>query len=85
MYRVTITARDPSGDKGSSSVDVIVNITDVNEAPVWAKPKDGMSVRYEENGTDAVVQFVANNPETPNPGPGISYSFVTDATGIRRS
>ena len=82
VYRVTITARDPSGDKGSSSVDVIVNITDVNEAPVWAKPKDGMSVRYEENGTDAVVQFVANNPETPNPGPGISYSFITDATGI---
>ena len=82
VYRVTITARDPSGDKGSSSVDVSVSITDVNEAPVWAKPKDGISVRYEENGTDAVVQFVANNPETPNPGPGISYSFVTDATDI---
>ena len=79
VYRVTITARDPSGDKGSSSVDVIVNITDVNEAPDWVKPIDGISVRYEENGTDAVVQFEAKNPETPNPGPGISYSFATEA------
>ena len=82
VYRVTITARDPSGDKGSSSVDVIVNITDVNEAPVWVKPIDGKRVRYEENRTNAVVQFEAKNPETPNPGPGISYSFVTDATAI---
>ena len=83
VYRVTITARDPSGDKGSSSVDVIVNITDVNEAPGWTKPpKDGISVRYEENDTNAVVQFEAKNPETPNPGPGISYSLVTDVTDI---
>ena len=80
---MTITARDPSGDKGSSSVDVIVNITDVNEPPAWTKPpQDGISVRYEENGTDAVEQFVAKNPETPNPGPGISYSLVTDVTDI---
>ena len=78
VYRVTITARDPSGDKGSSSVDVRVDIADVNEAPDWAKPKDGISERYEENGTDTVVKFEAKNPETPNPGPGISYSLVTE-------
>ena len=38
VYRVTITATDPSGDKGSSSVDVIVNITDFNEVPNWVTP-----------------------------------------------
>ena len=30
-YRVTVTATDPSGDH--DSVDVIVNITNVNEGP----------------------------------------------------
>ena len=83
VYRVTIRATDPSGDQGSNTIDVIVNITDVNEAPDWVKPKDGMKVRYEENGTDPVFQFVAKNPETPNPGPGIKYQLVTaTVTGI---
>ena len=83
VYRVTITARDPSGDKGSSSVDVSVNITDVNETPFWAKPGYGISVRYEENRKDTVVEFEAKNPETPNPGPGISYSLVTaEVSGV---
>ena len=83
VFRVTIRATDPSGDEGSNTVDVIVNITDVNEPPVWVKPAtDDIKVRYEENRTDAVFQFDANNPETPNPGPGISYSLVTAAGDI---
>ena len=83
VYRVTITATDPSGDKGSSSVDVIVNITDVNEEPEWLNPKgNGIKVRHEENGTAPVFSFKAMNPETPNPGPGTSYSLVTaEVTG----
>ena len=32
-YRVTVTATDPSGEL--DSVDVIVNITNVNEGPKW--------------------------------------------------
>ena len=32
-YRVTVTATDPSGEL--DSVDVIVNITNVNEGPEW--------------------------------------------------
>ena len=80
MYRVTIRATDPSGDQGSNTVDVIVNITDVNEPPKWVNPKThGIKVRYEENGTDPVFDFDAKNPETPNPGPGIKYQLVTDA------
>ena len=80
MYRVTIRATDPSGDQGSNTVDVIVNITDVNEPPKWVNPKThGIKVRYEENGTDPVFLFNAKNPETPNPGPGIQYQLVTEA------
>ena len=78
MYRVTIRATDPSGDQGSNTVDVIVNITDVNERPFWVDPKkDGIKVRYEENRKDSVFRFNAKNPETPNPGPGIKYQLVT--------
>ena len=81
VYRVTIRATDPSGDRGSNTIDVIVNITDVNEAPEWVKPAmDDMKVRYEENGKDPVFKFDAQNPERPNPGPGIKYQLVTDAT-----
>ena len=77
VYRVTIRATDPSGDQGSNTVDVIVNITDVNERPVWVNPEaDDMKVRYAENGTDPVFDFDALNPETPNPGPGIKYQIV---------
>ena len=53
VYRVTITARDPSGDKGSSSVVVIVNITDVNERPELDNPQEGRhqgKVRGERHG-----------------------------------
>ena len=79
MYRVTIRATDPSGDQGSNTVDVIVNITDFNEPPEWVNPKDGIKERYDENGTDPVLQFIAKNPETPNPGPGIKYQLVPAA------
>ena len=58
-YRVTVTATDPSGDL--DSVNVIVNITDVNEHPVWTKGRG--KPMYEENGTDAVGEYLAEDPE----------------------
>ena len=70
-YRVTVTATDPSDDH--DSVDVIVNITNVNEGPKWSKnPGNPM---YKENGTADVATYVALDPE----GAGITYSLVDAA------
>ena len=71
-YRVTITATDPSGD--DAFVNVIVNVTNVNERPKWNKPlKVEGTVRYEENGAIPVFTFGAADPENA----GIGYSLVT--------
>ena len=72
-YRVTITATDASGD--SHSVNVIVNVTDVNEPPAWTA---GVTERlYVENGTDFVSTYEAMDPEES----GITYSLVDAAEG----
>ena len=68
-YRVTITATDPGGDSGS--VDVIVDVSDVNERPSITMGAGGA---YEENRTDPVSTFKAVDPE----GSGITYSLQTD-------
>ena len=73
-YRVRITATDPSGD--SDYVDVIVNITNVNEPPVWEKKK--AEVLYAENDTVDVSTYLATDPE----GSGITYSLVTGAVDL---
>ena len=65
-YRVTITATDPGGDSGS--VNVIVDVSDVNERPSFTMGAGGA---YEENGTDPVSTFKAVDPE----GSGITYSL----------
>ena len=65
-YRVTITATDPGGDSGS--VNVIVDVSDVNERPSFTMGTGGL---YEENGTDPVSTFEAVDPE----GSGITYSL----------
>ena len=70
-YRVRITATDPSGDSGF--VDVIVNITNVNERPAFTMGDD--EVVYMENGTVAVDTYKAADPERS----GITYSLVTVA------
>ena len=71
-YRVTITATDPSGD--DASVNVIVTVRNVNEAPEWKMPdEDDHTVRYQENGTGPVLTFKAADPE----GAGIGYSLLT--------
>ena len=67
-YRVTITATDPGGDSGS--VDVIVDVSDVNERPSLV----GAGGAYDENRTDPVSTFNAVDPE----GSGITYSLQTE-------
>ena len=73
-YRVTVTATDPSGE--SDSVNVIVNITNVNEGPDWTTAPP-MRV-YLENGTADVADYLAEDPE----GSGITYSFVTSGGAV---
>ena len=73
-YQVKITATDPSGD--SNDVDVVVEITNVNEKPEWDMPEEGKRERYEENGTTPVLTFKASDPETS----GITYSLATEGT-----
>ena len=64
-YVVTVTARDPGGL--SSSVDVTIEVTDVNEAPVITVGGLAISgqtnVDYAENGTDAVATYTASGPD----------------------
>ena len=72
-YRVRITATDPSGD--SDFVDVIVNVTGVNEPPTWVM--NSAREVYAENGTANVSTYLARDAEVPPAG--ITYSLVTAA------
>ena len=74
-YRVTITATDPGGDSGS--VNVIVDVSDVNEPPMFTMGGDGA---YEENRTDTVSTFKAVDPE----GSGITYYLQDDSVDAAR-
>ena len=75
-YQVTITATDPSGEKDSVTVNVI--ITNLNEEPDWVKGKAPGRPDHEENDTSVVATYTAKDPE----GSGINYSLVDDATDI---
>ena len=77
-YRVTVTATDPSGEL--DSVDVIVNITNVNEGPWWVTtpPTSPRMVVYDENDTADVAVYLAKDPEES----GVTYSLVTAAGTI---
>ena len=57
-YMVTVTARDPEGL--SSSVDVTIKVTNVDEAPEISGSSSEM---YAENGTVPVATFTAVDPE----------------------
>ena len=65
---VTVAARDPEGL--SSSVDVTIMVTDVDEAPeitVGGLAISGMTrVDYDEDRRDAVATYVASGPESAN-------------------
>ena len=66
MYTVTVTATDPSGL--SATITVTIEVTNVDEAPeimIGGLGISGMaSVRYAENGTDAVATYTAVGPES---------------------
>ena len=57
-YMVTVTARDPEGL--SSSVDVTIKVTDVDEAP---EISGSSSETFPENGDGVVAVFTAVDPE----------------------
>ena len=69
-YEVTVTARDPEGL--SSSVDVTIMVTDVDEAPEISGSSSEM---FLENGTGAVATFTAVDPEMKS----VKWSVETDA------
>ena len=59
QYRLTVTAKDSSNL--SDSINVIVTVTDVNEAPTLSGPT---AVNYAENATGRIGQFTASDPES---------------------
>ncbi len=69
-YEVTVTARDPEGL--SSSVDVTIKVTDVDDAPDVTGPA---SDKYVENGTGAVATYTAVDPE----GKSVTWSVETES------
>ena len=66
MYTVTVTATDPSGL--TATITVTITVDNVDEAPeimLGGLGISGMrSVRYAENGTDAVATYTAVGPES---------------------
>ena len=68
-YEVTVTARDLEGL--NSSVDVTIEVTEVDEAPEISGSSSEM---FPENGTDAVAVYTAVDPE----GKSVTWSMVTD-------
>ena len=70
-HMVTVTARDPEGL--SSSVDVTIEVTDVNEAPEISGSSSEM---FLENGTGVVAVFTADDPEEKS----VTWSVETDAS-----
>ena len=79
-YMLEVKASDPSGN--SAMVTVTVNVNDVNENPkIIARGLviGGMrSVRYPENGTDAVATYTASGPMSDR----TSWSLDGDDAGL---
>ena len=59
-YMVTVTATDPS--LASATIDVTINVTDVNEAPEIAG-EDDLTKEFKENSTSTIETFRATDPE----------------------
>ena len=60
-YDVDITATDPSGL--NDTIDVTINITDVDETPEVTVPNGDTAKTYEEKATDQVAIFSATDEE----------------------
>ena len=59
-YMVTVTATDPS--LASVTIDVTINVVDVNEGPVIAG-EDDITKEHPENSTGTIQRFQATDPE----------------------
>ena len=59
-YMVTVTATDPS--LASATIDVTINVTDVNEPPEIAG-EDDLTKEFRENSTSTIETFRATDPE----------------------
>ena len=59
-YMVTVTATDPS--LASATIDVTINVVNVNEGPVIAG-EDDIAKEHPENSTGTIQRFQATDPE----------------------
>ena len=59
VYKVTVTATDPS--RADATIAITINVTDVDEAPVIAG--DDIVKDFKENGKGTVQTFRATDPE----------------------
>ena len=59
-YMVTVTATDPS--LASATIDVTINVVNVNESPVIAG-EDNITKEFRENSTSTIQTFSATDPE----------------------
>ena len=78
VYNVTVQARDP--ESNTSSLDVVVTVTDHNENVEPTISTRRPPTTYRENGTSAVYTFRANDPQS---GTTIRWSLTgTDSNAF---
>ena len=79
-FTLSISATDGEGNTSTSPATVTIELTDLNEAPVFDTTSRGVdnaltkSLDYEENGTAPVFNFSATDPE----GAAIRWSLMGD-------
>ena len=87
-YMVTVTAKDPS--LASTTIDVTINVEDVNEGPEFTAPKEGdVDVTVKENTRSLnIYSFRATDPErrtvywSLNPDSTDESSFTISDRGV---
>ena len=72
-YAVVVTAADPSG--ATDTIAVTINVTNVDEAP---DVSGQTAVEYAENGTGAVANYTATDPEGDT---SITWTLAGDDSG----
>ena len=73
-HTVTVKATDPSG--GTATVTVTINVVNIDEAPE-IDDAGPMHVEYMENGTAAVANYMAKDPE----GKAITWTVLGNDAG----
>ena len=83
-YTVTVKVVDPSA--ASATITVTITVNNIDEPPVLSGPD---VVDYPENGTDAVEQYTAEDPEGVTirwsvEGADSSHFEINSSTGVLR-